>query len=473
MKKWVLSLIFILTLSSLPAFSATPPKPGSSCSKQGISRTYKGMKYTCIKSGKKLVWNKGVVIMVSSHTPTTTPTYSPTPTPTPSPTPSPTPTPTLSFPISGNDSLLPVDSCRLLDSSGNNFHLGFPITPIIKDLSRIRIFAIPFEFTDSYDFRISFEQTNKMFGSISDYFLKESYGRTRLEFTIPQISGSPGRIGALSLDVQAKDSPLTKKFTTLDFTTFITQLLAKTPRSWNLENYDAIVLYSQDFRTFNFLGGQAWRGTKNSQLGQVPFDSPSGMISSLVFASGIPTVLIHELGHSLFGLIDLYDQRGGQSFAQGWGLMASAYSGELNLRGWEKWLAGWLNDDDIRCSKLETSHYLEFISSGSKTPKLIIHPLSNQRAVVIEAINTNSIAQEFNGNLLFCDSKIICPLTKSKGLFAYVVDVSKLSALGAIVVPQELQFPNLLSSNLSISIEGVVIRNLGCDTNGCFVSIGR
>ena len=93
MKKWVLGLLLLFTLSSLPAFSATPPKPGSACSKQGITKTYKGKKYTCTKSGKKLVWSKGVVLEKPTPTPTPSPTSTPTSTPTTKPTPTPTPTP--------------------------------------------------------------------------------------------------------------------------------------------------------------------------------------------------------------------------------------------------------------------------------------------------------------------------------------------------------------------------------------------
>ncbi len=73
-------------------------KAGSVCKKLGATSTYLGKKHTCIKSGKKLIWNKGVAIAkpapTNSPTPTPTPTNSPTPTPTPTPTNSPTPTPT-------------------------------------------------------------------------------------------------------------------------------------------------------------------------------------------------------------------------------------------------------------------------------------------------------------------------------------------------------------------------------------------
>jgi len=78
-------------------------KQGSSCKKAGTTSTVNGLKYTCIKSGKKLVWSKGVKVSTPAPTPTATPTPTPTPTPsptptptvTPSPTPTPTPTPTV------------------------------------------------------------------------------------------------------------------------------------------------------------------------------------------------------------------------------------------------------------------------------------------------------------------------------------------------------------------------------------------
>jgi hypothetical protein len=81
-------------------------KSGDPCKKVGSTSAAAGKKFTCVKSGTRLVWNKGVAIKVapkpspkpvlSSVAPTPTPTSTPTPTPTatPTPTPSPTPTPT-------------------------------------------------------------------------------------------------------------------------------------------------------------------------------------------------------------------------------------------------------------------------------------------------------------------------------------------------------------------------------------------
>ena len=66
MKKGVLSLSLLLTLSLIPAHSTTLPKAGATCSKQGTTKTYQNKKFTCIKSGKKLVWDKGLPVKTGS-----------------------------------------------------------------------------------------------------------------------------------------------------------------------------------------------------------------------------------------------------------------------------------------------------------------------------------------------------------------------------------------------------------------------
>jgi hypothetical protein len=48
-------------LGIAPANAATV-KAGTKCNKHKATTTVKGMKYTCIKSGSKLVWNKGVLV---------------------------------------------------------------------------------------------------------------------------------------------------------------------------------------------------------------------------------------------------------------------------------------------------------------------------------------------------------------------------------------------------------------------------
>jgi hypothetical protein len=97
MRKALAGLVAILSLSLVTAqLSEAAVTPGTKCSKAGATSTYNGKKYTCIKSGKKLIWNKGVAIAkpVPVASPTPTPVATPTPTPTPTVSATPTPTPT-------------------------------------------------------------------------------------------------------------------------------------------------------------------------------------------------------------------------------------------------------------------------------------------------------------------------------------------------------------------------------------------
>jgi hypothetical protein len=93
-----IALLLSMSLMTVPSFAAV--KAGAKCTKAGITSVSGGKKFTCIKSGTKLVWNKGVAVKKPSPvaTPTPTPTPSPTPEPTPTPTSTPTPTPTPTLP---------------------------------------------------------------------------------------------------------------------------------------------------------------------------------------------------------------------------------------------------------------------------------------------------------------------------------------------------------------------------------------
>ena len=64
MNKRLIALLSILSLFlTLPTFPVNAAaKAGAKCSKAGITSVASGKTYTCVKSGKKLVWNKGVAL---------------------------------------------------------------------------------------------------------------------------------------------------------------------------------------------------------------------------------------------------------------------------------------------------------------------------------------------------------------------------------------------------------------------------
>lgn len=68
-KRFLVLLTVTLTLGLLQPIATAAPKPGTACKKVGQTSTSAGIKYTCVKSGKKLVWDKGVVIPVVTKAP--------------------------------------------------------------------------------------------------------------------------------------------------------------------------------------------------------------------------------------------------------------------------------------------------------------------------------------------------------------------------------------------------------------------
>jgi len=82
----ILTIILMISTSFMSLSASAAVKPGATCTKLNSTTTTAGYKYTCIKLGKKLVWGKGVKVIVAKATPSPTPSPTPTPTPSPSPT---------------------------------------------------------------------------------------------------------------------------------------------------------------------------------------------------------------------------------------------------------------------------------------------------------------------------------------------------------------------------------------------------
>ena len=143
-----LKLRAILTLlisfaAALPLNAATPT-PGSSCKKAGLTATAFGKKYTCVKAGSKLVWNKGVVVLAT-----------PKPIPFMDPPASPKNLLRLDSRITSNAELSKLEICKTTDMTpdytdiGTFYKNGFP-RPVQSSSGKnsARVLIIPISFND-------------------------------------------------------------------------------------------------------------------------------------------------------------------------------------------------------------------------------------------------------------------------------------------------------------------------------------
>lgn len=82
-RRLIALLVASIFLVQMNDISNAAVKAGSACTKLNSTSTSGGYKYTCIKSGKKLVWSKGVKVPTPTPTPTPTSTSTPLPSETP------------------------------------------------------------------------------------------------------------------------------------------------------------------------------------------------------------------------------------------------------------------------------------------------------------------------------------------------------------------------------------------------------
>ena len=391
-KKAILFVVSALVLATITPFANAAVTPGTKCAKQGQTSTSAGIKYTCIKSSKKLVWNKGVPVKKAE------------------PAPSPTPTPETKVEVKNllsSDSritptseLTALDTCKTVDMTPDQYYggvmkhrNGFPRpseTVYGKKVGKVLI--IPLGFND-LPFRVEKIQRGQVFSSDIDL----------LNETIPYVKESITKLSAgrfeLVVDVLPQsewwtiniDNPLSGVWGVDNFSK-ITEIITKHKSSFKFDDYDTFA-----FVTGNGLPGQAGLGSAQASFGLSVKNSKNGSINAVLMAGNITntTTWVHELGHSLFSLEDLYlfsqagsnmprERAGDVSVPSKWDLMSDAT--RPSLLGWNKLLMGWLYDNEVRCLAEQKSsvHYLENASTG-KDPKLLTINLSPGVTLAAEA----------------------------------------------------------------------------------------
>ena len=415
-RKGLLAVAVVLLLALVTPLQAATPKAGAKCTKVGATVTAAGKKFTCVKSGTKLVWNKGVAVKAAPK-PQVVPAVPPTVTP---PQPEQKVEPKISFAldprITQREDLTAVEMCRTADQTpdmrpeGIVVHRnGFP-RPInsLYGKKSARLLVIPMSFND-LAFRAvrdpnrptaksDLEALEEVIPYVKDSFKKASAGRFAVEIDVlPQSEwwvfnqNNPVVIG-----------PLINNFPK------IMDLVTTQKSTFKFDVYDSYIFISGVG-----VPGQPGIGAGQAFFGEKNKNGKDGSFNA-VLMTGIWTnsgIWLHELGHSLFAFEDLYlfDQtldpgKGlGLEFPNKWDLMANANL--IELLGWNKLLMGWLEDSEVRClSDQKTSiHYLTSDNAGKESKLLTINlapgvtlaaesrkASSSESGLLLSFINTNT-----------------------------------------------------------------------------------
>ena len=371
-----LAIVVLLSLSS-PVYAAAP-KAGSKCTKVGQTSTSAGIKYTCVKSGKKLVWNKGVALKKSE----------------PAPAPSAETKAEVKNLLSSDPRITPLsaltsmDICKTVDKTpdyawgGKILHRnGFPRPDFsVAGKKSAKILVVPIIF-NNLPFREEKIQRGQIFSSDVD-LLNETIPLIKESFKTLSVQRFEVEIDVLPKSqwlVFNRDNPLSGVWGVDNFTTLM-EIIEKEKPDFNFDGYDTFAFISG-----NGLPGQMGLGSAQASHPRVK-NSKSGFMNAILMLGGITntTLWVHEFGHSLFSFEDLYlfsqassgttrQKLGDVSVPSKWDLMSD--SSKVSLLGWNKFLIGWLYDSEVRCisEQKSTIHYLSNRETSNDTKLLTIN----------------------------------------------------------------------------------------------------
>lgn len=478
-----LSLAFAciaLITTSLPSISASPIKAGATCAKQGSTKSYKGEKFTCIKSGKKLVWSKGKVEKQAAPASTPAPTPISTSSAIPQPVPSPTPSPSLT--ITSAVSSSPIALCEIKED--NSFRRtngsvigGFPGKATIVDKKgTINVAIIPIDWADLPGERDWENRVTDQISLFNDYWKMVSGDNIKFKWTLQK---NWIRLPGISRDYSVPYSeamPETVKFfekvvpvvnAQFDFTGIeIVHFIA--PKAQEIFPESTQVLNPQ--------------GMRNHPLKEVKAMTMVGKFFDLETMGERRTYWsywAHEQGH-IFEYAHLGNPRGSSFPMQGLDLMGIQDGPSRTLSGWWRFLSGWLEPEQILCLPKERVTKVEVllrpIDRDGVGSKLIVIPLSTSEALVVESRRKTKFdiqnRQNLDGVLVYkYNAKLghlqdfltpFAPPSSSEDEDAYTGQVRYLMKVGDFVVESgiEIEFDSQSGSfdKVVLSLSGSTVR---------------
>lgn len=422
-----------MSLAFLVASNATvPPKAGTTCPKLGVSKNYQGKKFTCVKNGKKLVWNKGVQIKqaLPSITATPTPSASPNkdnldnqptktdPTSSPKPSPSSSSSPKLSISdftqsiVAAAPNDCKLKDARIIKTQPNNS--GFPIsTDIIPIKGEAKYLFIPIDFSDAPGTANDLEIINSQVNSFKKWFDYFSSGKLKI------VSNTPNRwFRAPKVSTQyttSKSCPNCANDFAKVWNEYAQEFISTTGNSLNWNGIHGVIFHFPKTQKTDISDELLGRG--------VELQTPQGAQNLFYWASGNyhfnlekqqgamtpdywAALWVHEVLHSM----GLSIHAPGNGFQTGVGQNQGGTSWVLS--SWELFKLDWFNESQIYClpKSLIASQtiFLQPIETSGAANKILVIPLDDFRAIIVESRRPVGYSAGWD--------------SEDKGLLAYILD---------------------------------------------------
>ena len=408
--------------------SAAAPKAGAKCTKLNQTQSVDGSKFTCVKSGTKLVWKKTVVAATQSkpafefrsvcdfdpESPTEwyrtelflsfitcTSFYKYVPYLLPDTKPADAITPTNEL---GN-----IEECKIQQPSGQ----FYPWRGFAKDSQmqnyysiyasprpKMIIQVIPVTWADLPYSGAPQKDYGHYFKFFEEWIKNSADNGADIQIRVPEKYYSlPKNLDSYK-DIEKHGQP------TPDRKVFWSDSVAATDPYINFSGTTLGILVVPPTTPIAKFGGNP-DGSGNSSEGYIPHilsvppinlevSHPNSQLST-------PHMWMHEMSHAGLDIGDYYNS----------GIWGSVGSGQLDQLGWDKYIEGFMNDAQIRCAPADrtTTHWI--VPSAAKGPyqKLVVVPLSQSKVLVVESMRSAGYNYKLPKN--------------NQGALVYTVDVSK------------------------------------------------
>jgi M6 family metalloprotease-like protein len=270
----------------------------------------------------------------------------------------------------------PIATCKL-PAHFEDVGLGFPrIATRMPATGTVRVPVIFVDFSDAVATRAPQSVLPALSPATEQFYAAQSYGRMRIVYEPSYVWRRMSR-------------PSTgygwEELTFAELKTYLQEAidLAGADIDWATAGA-VLVVANPDGGALANGATMAARGTDGVMAG--------GRLMQNALASGRdihPDWANHEFGHAL-GLVDLYRSTnigGGSPYVGAWSQMGIGKGPARELFAWERWVLGWVNDDQVHCASAAGRRSTVTLSPVERVggTKMIVAPVGFTTAVVVES----------------------------------------------------------------------------------------
>lgn len=314
---------------------------------------------------------------------------------------------------------------------------AFPFAPTVLPITgQIDVAFIFVDWADLPGTQTDYDYFNYSAEMFSDFYWMASENKLKMKMHIEdkwhRVSGSYLDYAAVSPEEEAQRGEAPKK------QVFYDAVVAAVDDEIDFTDIEIVLIAIPTAKSV-FVGGPHefnfdWNGNFRTAERTIYDIAAPGDFNIQRPESGTPTwsYYVHEVGHML-GIPHQADEDENKPGAKkyvvtplgGWDVMSEHGGGQRTMTTWLRWLAGWLDDDQIACTTKEEvdSEFYELTPVnviGGKKEALVIK-LSETKAVVVESRRFDKKFDVETGN-------------SPNGLIAYTVDATRASAQGNQVI---------------------------------------